>query len=289
MKKLQRGSFGPVLGMIFMLSLATASQAQEMMLWPKRQIIQDGNQTSSFLVINNSLEPALVRITFQKRMMSLVGALEQVSDDTAHECFADPADFQISPRQFTLQGNTQQEIKIIQRAPLAAGKPEERVHLAFNFYPSPDSLPVLKASSGQQQENNVTLIGLTAQIVPLFKLRQPAAETDPMEIEKIRLMPTTNGGNQLAIKIRKSVARSIRGNLQAHYIAPTQGAAPVLLGHVKGVAAYCELDEMLVRLPVDSTALTEARAQYPGGKLSISFNETSKVPYPVVIERDFPL
>lgn len=229
---------GAMLGVAAIAALAPAS-ANDLLVAPTR-IILDGNRGTEVILNNIGTEEATYRISLELRRMLPDGSLEEVETPNAAEQAALDM-IRYAPRRVTLPPNQPQAIRIGARVPAELIDGEYRVHMLFRAVPQ--ATPVTETSDGNSEGFSIRLIPIYGVTIPVIvrngNLDATAAISNPHVVEQ-------DGQQAISFTLSRQGARSTYGE-----IVVTRPGIDTPLIRARGIAAYPEIAQRTVTLPVD--------------------------------------
>ncbi len=261
MTVLTRSIAAAVLAAASFIAFSSPAQAGvgDLLVAPTR-IVLDGRKGAEIVLNNIGDEPAVYRVSFEFRRMTVDGGLEDVTEPTAADKTA--ADMIVyAPRRVTLAPHEPQAIRIAARAPQGLPDGEYRVHLLFRAIPP--ATPVVKAAAPEEEK------GLRFQLTPVYGV------TIPVIVRLGNLQATAGIANVHADK--KDGNPVVALDLSRNGTRSTYGEVRVLKAGVKdpiafqrGVAVYTEINTRHVLLPINVTYKGELT-----GPVTVQYVETS--------------
>lgn len=245
---------------------ASAVEATELMVHPKRVVFEGNQRTAQMDVINSGTEPTTYRISIVRRRMTEMGDFADVDTPLEGELFADDL-VRYSPRQVTLQPGVAQAVRMQLRKPAGLPDGEYRSHLLFEVLPGA-SEP--QQQSDQQSEPNTFNIELRA----IYSISVPIIVrhgnlSAATSITDLSVDPSAETGTPPAVTmvLHRTGNRSVYGDLTV-YLQPLNGAEKVI-GRANGVAIYTPNTRRYVRLPLQGLS----SSVFPHGTLRVTFTE----------------
>lgn len=229
--------------------VATPTQAAGDLLVAPTRVVIDNSGTTQVILNNIGAEPATYRVSLEVKRMNANGMLDDVAESsfTAVDT-ATIGMISYSPRRITLPPNQPQIIRLAIRPDPALPDGEYRVHMLFRAIPS------AKAATTQVQ----AVEGLSIALTPIYGV------TIPIILRKGEVQSTTaianphlitsNGSNSFAF----TMSRKGNGSVYGDVIVTKPGVAEPLLV-ARGIAAYPEVNERLVSIPIPSELATQLK------------------------------
>jgi P pilus assembly chaperone PapD len=231
----------------------------ELAVAPTRITLDDRERAAELVIANRGRFEATYRVSLVDMRMTFVGRLERFAADQTPE-FSAKSLIRFAPKQVTLQPASTQRIRLAVQRPANLAPGEYRSHLLL------EALPNSEQPTGSEGSGALSL-----------RFRVVGAVSLPVIVRHGRLSasaqlsePKVDGG-LLQVVLKRSGARSIRGDLSVAFESASDGRRRVV-GVLKNLALYAPNTERLVVVKLSKDALAGAR-----GKLTISFEEPSGV------------
>ena len=215
---------------------------------PRRVTFDGAERSASVYVFNQGDAPATYTVELVDRVMRPDGQIIAAAEAPETPQPRSAAAFiQHTPRRVTLQPRESQVIRLRLRPPATGEAGEYRTHLTVTALPPEDSgFTAAQAATAGADEVSLQIVALFSVSIPLIvregdidvraevgaPVRLPAAEGAP------------NGGVQLDL-IRLG-ANSVYGDVE---IYAGEGARERLVGALRGVAVYPEIERRSVAVP----------------------------------------
>lgn len=226
---------------LFALVGATApAQATGDLLVAPTRIVIDNSGTTQVILNNIGAEPATYRVSLEVKRMNANGLLDDVPE--ASFSTADTATINMisySPRRITLPPNQPQIIRVAIRPDPSLPDGEYRVHMLFRAIPDTKAATTPVEAGGGLSISLTPIYGVTIPVI----LRKGEVKAS-MAIANPHL-ENKNGNNSLDFTMSRTGNASVYGDVLVY----KQGVAEPLLV-ARGLAAYAEVSERLVSLPV---------------------------------------
>jgi hypothetical protein len=237
---------------------------------PTRLVLEGRDRSGSFLVANTSTVPITYRVEFTNQRMLEDGSFEPFNLPRADELvLVNEATRSrlvlFSPRQFTLQPNQVQVVRLQLRKPADLASGEYRSHLVFSAIPPADTGRGLSGSDSPQ--------GIAIQLIPIKGVSVPIIMrhgdiSGSVSLSEVSVAPGADGTSGIVnMRMNRSGDASVYGDLSVAYV---DGAGQdVQVGLIKGIAVYTPNATRTVSIPFQ---IPEGAAA-PTGPLQIRFNE----------------
>lgn len=255
--------------------------AQELMIHPKR-IVLEGNQRAGQLeIINNSKKSATYYLELVNRRMGENGEFSPVDTPAPGEQFAD-AMLRYSPRRVTLAPGTSQVVRIMARRPADLATGEYRSHLLF--VKQPDATQDRAAESSNEAGDGIGVVLSVLMGVSIPVIVRQGETSASVSLENPSLLRATSGqGPAVAFDLRRTGNRSVYGDLTATFV-PTRGPAQEI-GRAGGVAVYVPNTNRRMKLQLDPPAGLELAH----GTLTLRFQQEAAQGGAVLAQADLPI
>lgn len=245
------------------VALATPSMAQQatgadLNISPKRLVLGGANRAGVVYVFNRGTTGATYSVDLIDRVMLEDGqilAVDEVQPGSVGTAVADRVAsakrmITFSPRRVTLAPGESQTIRVRVLTPpgLAAG--EYRTHLTVATLPPEDTgFTAEQAGALQDGQLATRVTALLALSIPLIVRHDigPAVA----RLDDVRLQPAGSDPSApatVALRLGRSGLGSVYGNLEV--VAQPARGKPQVVGAVKGIAVYPEIDSRAVTVPL---------------------------------------
>lgn len=240
--------------------VAEPALAQGDLLVAPTRLVLPGGGGGEVVVSNTGDRTTTYRISLVLRRMDRTGQIKPVDEQAATP--AEAAALEIlnyAPRKITLAPQQAQTVRIGVRAPPTLAPGEYRAHLLFRAVPdavAPTAAGAAPAADGM----SIALTPIYGVAIPVIvRIGEVAGEARIVSAER----SAVDGQSGITVTIARTGARSAYGSIDL--IAAGQ-AKPVVT--VKGIAAYPEVDDRSLFVPVPPERLAAAK-----GALSARFVE----------------
>jgi P pilus assembly chaperone PapD len=229
---------------------------------PTRAVMEEGDRSFTFRMLNNGEEPSTYRIGIENMIMNQEGRLIRADGEAdsgqENKHFLAKDLIQFSPRQVTIAPDGDQVIRLqmMPRADMQAG--EYRAHIYFQEIPD-DSI-----SAESEGENESISIGLK----PVYGFSVPVIYrhgSTSLKIEIADLSVQKDDGYKLNLKLKRSGSSSSYGSIEVYHIA--EDGQEVQVGKMGGIAIYTELVQRTEQLKLDFDGIESPEA----GRLRIIY------------------
>lgn len=233
--------------------------AGDLLVAPTR-LIMSANSGGEVVVNNSGDKTTTYRISLVLRKMTEQGTIESVDEATASQRDAAALDLiTYAPRKITLAPQQSQTVRIGVRVPPAMPGGEYRAHLLFRAVPDvADAAAPVPAGDGM----SISLTPIYGVTIPVIvRVGEPKGTAS---LSNARLSVQQDGQMQLDVDLMRAGDRSVYGTLE---LVQSGGNMPIAT--IKGIAAYPEVTQRHIMLPIDKAALARA-----SGPLKVRFVET---------------
>jgi len=223
-----------------MIVQAPVQASGDLLVAPTR-VILDSKRGAEVILSNIGNEESTYRISLELRRMTDIGKLEDIEKDEASDEEGKALSLiRYAPRRVTLLPNQPQSIRIKPIIPQDLEDGEYRAHMLFRAIPKTESATEAASGDGGLQIRLIPIYGITIPIiVRKGKLEATAAIANPRIV-------TDEGGSSFQLDLSRKGSRSVYG--EVHVTKPGV-KDPVMVA--KGIAIYPEVEERLVRIPID--------------------------------------
>lgn len=245
---------------------ATPALAQGDLLVAPTRLVLAGAAGGEVIVSNTGQRTTTYRISLVLRRMDPNGQIHAIDEAEARPSEAIALDMlNYAPRKITLAPNQSQTVRIGVRPPPGLAPGEYRAHLLFRAVPdAPEAAPAPAAGAGAPPPAD----GMSIALTPIYGVAIPLIVRQgevPGEAKLVRAALTgSREAPSVELELARSGARSVYGTIELREAGRAEPIAAV-----KGIAAYPEIEQRTVSLPVDPAKLAAAK-----GALSVRFVET---------------
>ncbi len=249
---LPRGSAAFVaiaIGLAFLFGGASVSLAQTPLrdglaagpvVSPTRLVLEGRERSGSFLVANTSTVPITYRVEFTNQRMLEDGSFEQfnlprpdekvlINESTRQRLVL------FSPRQFSLQPNQVQVVRLQTRKPSDLPPGEYRSHLVFSAVPPADTGRILD-DGGDNEGIEIQLIPIKGVSVPIIV--RHGNVTGGVSFSDVTVTAAADNPEARVVNLRmnRSGGASVYGDMTINYVDGS--GQPQEVGVVRGIAVY---------------------------------------------------
>ena len=237
---------------------AMAQVGADLNISPRRVTFDDSERAATVYVFNQGDEPATYTVELVDRLMQPDGQIVAQADapDAPHSPSAQPF-IQYTPRRVVLQPKQSQVIRVRVRPPAGDTAGEYRTHLTVTALP-PEDTGFTAAQAAETDPNGVAL-----QVTALFSVSIPlivreGAVDARAAIQNVSRLPASEGAANGALRLDlvRLGANSVYGDVEIH---AGQGATDRVVGLVRGVAVYPEIERRTLTAPL-AEAVAEGEA-----------------------------
>ncbi|MBX9797103.1 MAG: hypothetical protein K2Y03_09480 [Sphingomonas sp.] len=238
---------------------AAPARAQGDLLVAPTRLVVNGTGGGEVVVSNTGDRTTTYRISLVLRRMDANGQIRAVDEAEAKPSEAIALEIMnYAPRKITLAPQQAQTVRIGVRVPPTLAPGEYRAHLLFRAVPdaaAADAAPTPAAD------------GMSIALTPIYGVAIPVivrVGEVPGEARLVGAQVATAGAPGIQVDLARSGNRSVYGTIDV--MAPGSKAP---IATVKGIAAYPEITQRSVLVPVDPAKLAAVR-----GPLTVRFTET---------------
>jgi P pilus assembly chaperone PapD len=244
------------------LAAATPARAQGDLLVAPTRLVLGGAGGGEVIVSNTGQRTTTYRISLVLRRMDAAGQIRPVDEAEARPSEAAALDMlNYAPRKITLAPGQSQTVRIGVRAPPGLATGEYRAHLLFRAVPDAPDVPSSTAPTPTADGMSIQLTPIYGVAIPLIVRIGEVAGAAKLSAAKLEGPATAP---QVTVTLGRSGARSVYGTLELREAGRAEPIAAM-----KGIAAYPEVDQRSVSMPIDPKRLAQAK-----GALSVRFVET---------------
>lgn len=247
-----------VIGACGALAGAPALAQGDLLVAPTRLVV-NGSGGGEVIVSNTGDRTTTYRISLVLRRMDAAGQIRAVDEAEAKPNEAIALEIMnYAPRKITLAPQQSQTVRIGVRVPPTLAPGEYRAHLLFRAVPDAAAADAAPAPAAD---------GMSIALTPIYGVAIPVivrVGEVPGEARLVSAQLADAGTPGVLVDLARSGNRSVYGTLEV--MAPGSKAP---IATVKGIAAYPEIAQRSVLVPVDPAKLAAVR-----GPLSVRFTET---------------
>ncbi len=271
---------------VFCLASIGKAQVADLNVSPKRLVLDQTSRAGAVYVFNRGARPATYEVSLEDRVMTPDGRIrsleeaEGVPDAAAAIARAKSARSMIlfTPHRVTLEGGSSQvvRLRVLRPVDLAAG--EYRAHLTVRELP-PDTagLTAEQAAANEKGALAIQITTLLAVSLPVIVRQGPPDIRAGIEgvgyaIGTAPAGPSAGQPARIAtvsLQLLRQGQSSLFGNVE---IRKVSGGKPgELVGALRGVGVYTEIDRRIVEVPLE-------RIPAPGARLVVVFRSEDAKP-----------
>lgn len=265
------------------LCLASVSKAQiaDLNVSPKRLVLDQTSRAAAIYVFNRGAQPATYSVSLDDRVMTPDGrirTLEEAArtpDGAAMIARAKSARSMVlfTPHRVTLEGGTSQVVRLRVLRPIDLPAGEYRSHLTVRELPPENAgLTAEQAAANDNGSISFNITTLLAVSVPVIVRQGPPDVRAAIEGVSYAIGPAAGSPNRVAtvsLQLLRQGQSSLFGDLE---IRRTVGGKPgELIGVLRGIGVYTEIDRRMVEVPL-------SRIPAPGARLAIVFRPEDAKP-----------
>lgn len=224
-----------------LVAFQTPSFAAGDLLVAPTRVILDSRRGAEVILSNIGSEESTYRITLVLRRMNEIGKLEDIEQLDATDEEAQALSLvRYAPRRVTLLPNQPQSIRLKPIIPADLEDGEYRAHMLFRAIPKTESAAEIATGSEGLQIRLIPIYGISIPIiVRKGVLEATAAIANPRIV-------IDEGGSSFQLNMSRTGNRSVYGEIRV-----TKPGVQDAVMIAKGIAIYPEVEERLVRIPID--------------------------------------
>lgn len=233
---------------------ASAQSGPDANLSPKRVVLDPSERAATVFVFNQGDRPATYTVELVDRLMRPDGQIVALADLSPQERAAAQARLrsaremvQFTPRRVTLGPNQSQAVRIRAQRPGGLAEGEYRTHLTVTAVPPADAgVTAEQAVNPAAGEVGVRVNALFGLSIPVI-VRQGRPDVRA-RLENVRY---TRGdtGPTASVEVVREGASSVYGDVEVR-AAGRVGRSGTVLGRVRGVGVYPEIERRTIRVPL---------------------------------------
>ncbi|WP_203301138.1 molecular chaperone [Marinobacter sediminum] len=263
MMNLSRSRFQPLWCFIFGILTSVSLPAHaDVLIYPTRLVLEDGNRAAKLELVNRSSEPATFRIFLVNRRMNEYGEFSPAEPPLPEERFASQL-IRYSPRQVRIEPGESQTVRLAVRKPANLDQGEYRSHLLFEKQPDvgiSSSVESIQGSgSGGIEVRLQALVGIS---IPVIVRHGKLSAT--VVLSNLGLEASTPDANVLRFEIARTGGQSIYGDIT---VTLSRAQEEQVVARARGVAVYFPNPLRIARLKLPS----EISPLQPGDRLTVRF------------------
>ncbi|HVS01036.1 MAG TPA: molecular chaperone [Thermoanaerobaculia bacterium] len=239
-----------------LFAAASAAQAGEVTVFPKRVVFGDRMRTAEVTLVNQGDRPLTYRIELIEQRMTPAGTLEAAAPGERSAL----ALLRYSPRQVTVAPGAPQTIRLLLRKPEDLPPGEYRIHLLCRALPA-ESAGTDVESLGENEGLAVRLVPIPAVSIPVL-VRHGEGLRGSVHLSGLAFDP---GARALSFRLEREGDVSVYGDLTAVF-QPADGGPERVVAKTRGMAVYTEIPAIQTRLALDPGPPLAA------GRLLLRFN-----------------
>lgn len=208
-------------------------------LTPKRIVMEDDQRVAELLVVNKSSESKRYRISVIEKQMLETGKIVDLEDDSFVKS-AKPH-FLFSPRQIVIQGNSTQKIRIMSKIRNNTERGEYRSHLLIRNIPKPK-----KVNFDSKEGIGMSISAVYGLVIPII-MRKGDLTVD-LKVNEAKIL-SKDGRNMIELTMNRAGDRSTFGEFEI------VNNNDELITKVTGVATYMPLTKRKLSLELSKEKL----------------------------------
>ena len=199
---------------------------------PTRLVMEGRERSGSFIVVNTSTVMLTYRVRVVNQRMLENGSFEPFNVPRSDELVASDM-LLFSPRQFSLEPNEVQVIRVLARKPPNLAPGEYRSHMVFSSLPP--------AQTGQTLQTNRRQDGIAIQLIPIKGVAVPVivrhgSLSSGLTLAEASFTPGEGNKATVSIRMNRTGTQSVFGDLEVTFV---DGAGQTqIAGATRGVAVY---------------------------------------------------
>lgn len=250
-------------------------------LYPRRVVISGRERSATVGLYNRASASGEYDITISDMMMTTDGRvvdLAAVTDPVAAgKVKVASSLLRWSPRKVVLPANEAQLVRIMVRVPPDLPPGEYRSHFtAVSVPPVGEGLTIEQATGAQDN-------GVGVQIVPRFGISIPVIVRvgETTATASLANLAIARGSQPVInVTITREGTRSVFGD-----ISVAVAGGKVLVGQIKGIGVYTELDQRSIQIPIRPDVDPALYAR--GAKLTVTYTDDDHAPGQILAKADF--
>lgn len=229
-----------ILGSLVLLSLITVlplAANAELLITPKRLILDDSKRVGEFRALNTSSEPKLYGISWRQIRMSETGQIYEIKEPNAPGSASDIV--RVSPSQVSLQPGQAQTIRVHLRKPANLPLGEYISHLTFKP----------KTTGQSQGGSGGSGVGIQLKVNIGFSLPVIVRNGTTTASTSISAKNYDGATSKLTVEIGRKGVESVFGNVKVYW-GPDENALSKI-GEMNGVALYANVKSRQLGIPIE--------------------------------------
>ncbi|MFM6950386.1 MAG: hypothetical protein ACKOW1_05130 [Novosphingobium sp.] len=259
-------------------SVSIAAPSANINITPRRVVFDAIKRTEAVFVFNQGTAPVTVDVSLIDNVMLPTGEIVPVdklaersqADQTTAAKLKSARDLILaSPSRLTLPPGKGRTIRLRASLPAGADSAELRTHLAVTTVPAAESGLTAEAAAtpraGELAFKIQSVFGISIPLILRPAPINPVASISGMKVEMLAAPVGPTGELRrvpvLSFTLARSGAGSIFGNIEAK---STSGKSNEIIGYVRGLGVYPELDSRRVDMPL-------TRMPHSGETIAVTF------------------
>lgn len=266
--------------LLFIILFPTISQAQDLLIFPKRAVFEGSKRFQIFNLSNTGKDTARYDISYVEMRMNEDGGFEKITEPDSGQFFASPY-LRYFPRNVILAPGESQVVKVqlTKTNQLVTGR-EYRSHLYFRGVPGINSL----GEKEIQKDTTSILVKLTAVYgFSIANIIRRGESTTKVSISNLSFETSNDTIPWINMDINRTGKMSCYGDIAVNYISP--GGKTTEVGKIQGLAVYTpgELRRSKIRLK------NIEDVDYSKGKLRVLYSTQPDVGKETIAEAELIL
>lgn len=242
--------------------------AQDLLVFPKRVIFEDGKRSQAINLTNTGKDTARYNISFVQIRMNEDGSFEKISQPDTDQLFADKY-LRYFPHSVVLAPNESQVVKIQITKSDALQPGEYRSHLYFRAESAGEPL------GDEQTDKNIDTSSISIHLTAVFGITIPTIirigePTTQISVSDLSFENFNDSIPIMQMQFNRSGNMSVYGDLKVDYVSP-QGKE-TRVADIKGIAVYTPTSKRRVRVTLEQLKGVD----YSQGKLKVTYSSQAE-------------
>lgn len=265
-------------GCLFLLLFSASSAQGDLLVTPKRVVLEGGRQSENLNLANIGKDSATYVISFIQIRMHKDGTFEKIEMPDSAQLFAEPY-LRVFPRTVTLAPNESQTVKLQLRRNSEMKEGEYRSHLYFRAVPREN--PLGEKNTGIDTAIAVRLVPIFGISIPVI-VRKGEANTQ-VALSEVALVKDQEKGPTAKLTFGRSGNMSVYGDITVTHISAAGKETKV--GTAKGFAVYTPNTSRYFYLTLENNT----NIDYSSGKLQVVYTDASSSKPVVLAQKELVL
>jgi len=269
-----------IASLLFFILLPTISQAQDLLIFPKRTFFEGRKRVQIFNLINIGRDTTIYNISYVQKRMNEEGGFENITEPDSGQYFASPY-LRYYPRRVVLVPHEAQVVKVqlTKTNELVTGR-EYRSHLYFR------AIPKIKPLGEEEIQKDTTSISvkLTAVYgISIANIIRRGESTTKVSLSNLSFEIVNDTIPLIRMEFNRTGNFSCYGDIAVNYISP--GGKTTEVGKVQGFAVYSP--GILRRSKIRLKKIEDV--DYSKGKLKVIYSSLPDVGKETIAEAELIL